>query len=232
MRRYESASAFAQDIQRHLNAEPGAGGGADCRLPAGEVHPAQQGPRTVAAAITLLLLAGTAVSTWQAIRATRAKAVADAAVVAKGKALDDATKAKAEAVAAAIEKGTALDEATAANEQAQTRLKQMEKANEIMGSIFDRPRPEGDRPADRPLQAILVEKLDKAVELLQGEAIGDSLEVADMQNRFGAALVGLGEPKKAVVLLEPSPRHSGGEARRRRSSSTILSMGNLAAAYD
>ena len=118
----------------------------------------------------------------------------------------------------------------AANAQAQKRLTQIEKANDILGSIFENLDQKEIARAERPLQAILVEKLDKTVEQLEGESIGDPLDVGVMQNTFGQSLLGLGEPGKAIVLLE--------KARATRQAKfgpeqfdTLTCMNNLATAY-
>jgi hypothetical protein len=92
--------------------------------------------------------------------------------------------------------------ARSAEQQAQKRLRQVEKVNDILGSIFENLDPNEIARADRPLQAILVEKLDRAVTELQGESIGDSMVVANMQEKLGVSLVGLGAPDKAAVVLE------------------------------
>ena len=180
-RRYESASAFARDIQRHLKSEPVLAAAPTARYRLGKFIQRNKGPVVVVAAIALLLLAGTAVSTWQAVRAT---------------------KSKREAVAAVLQKEKALESANAANQQSQKRLGQLQKANDILGSIFESLDPREIAGAQRPLQAILVEKLDKAAEQLQGDAIGDPLVVAAMQVTFGKSLLGLGEPKKAIALFD------------------------------
>jgi hypothetical protein len=171
---------------------------------------------TTAAALSVLLVAGSALSIWQAVRATQAEGAARSAE-------QDAQAQKANAEQAA-------DAEKAANAQAQKRLRQIEKANDLLGSIFANLDPKEIARAERPLQAILVEKLDKAVEQLEEESIGDSLVVAAMQDRFGSSLIGLGEPGKALVLLE--------KARATRQASlgpdhpdTLSSMGNLAVAY-
>ncbi|HET6327787.1 MAG TPA: serine/threonine-protein kinase [Planctomycetaceae bacterium] len=93
-------------------------------------------------------------------------------------------------------------EANSANLQAQKRLKQIERANELLGSIFENLDPNEVAGAERPLRAILVAKLDRAVEQLEGESIGDPLVVARMQERFAISLIALAESGKAVVLLE------------------------------
>jgi tetratricopeptide (TPR) repeat protein len=93
-------------------------------------------------------------------------------------------------------------EANSANAQAQKRLTQIEKANDLLGSIFENLDPGEVAGAERPLRTVLVEKLDRAVEQLEGESIGDRLVVAKMQDRFAVSLWALAQPGKARVLLE------------------------------
>src|SRR5207244_3321872 len=73
-RRYETANGLARDVQRYLADEPveacPPSAGYRVRKYAGKHRTAL----AVTAAFVLLLLAGTAVSTWQAVRATRAEA--------------------------------------------------------------------------------------------------------------------------------------------------------------
>jgi eukaryotic-like serine/threonine-protein kinase len=75
-RRYETANSLAADIERHLKNEP-----VEAR-PASVVYRLQKavcrhkGAFAAAAAILAVLLAGLVVSTWQAVRANRATAVA------------------------------------------------------------------------------------------------------------------------------------------------------------
>jgi WD40 repeat protein/serine/threonine protein kinase len=75
-RRYESASAFAADVRRFL-----AGEAVEARPPSGWYRFRKMARRNRAALTTALvvaaaLLLGTAVSVWQAVRATRAEALA------------------------------------------------------------------------------------------------------------------------------------------------------------
>jgi hypothetical protein len=193
-RRYETASSLAMDIERYLAGEPvlAAPPGVRYRL---RKFARRHRTALTAAALGVLLVAGAALSTWQAVRATRAEAAA-----------------------------------RAANAQAQKRLRQAERANDLLGSIFEDLDPRESAEADRPLQAILVEKLDRAVEQLEGESAGDPLVVAAMQDKCGLSLIGLGEPGKAIVLLE--------KARATRQArlgpdhpDTLTSMHNLAVAY-
>src|SRR6185436_19041313 len=68
-----------------------------------------------AAAFVVLLIAGTALATWQAVRATRAEALAVQAAAAEKQAADKERQASALALA---------------------RLKEIEKANGLLESIF------------------------------------------------------------------------------------------------
>ncbi len=222
-RRYETANGFAADVQRYLSGEPVLAAPPSARYRLGKFARKHRAGLTTAAAIGLLLVAGVAVSSWQAVRATRAEADARLAE------LDARQAQQAEADRAEGERLAKLD-AVAQTEQAQKRLLQIEKANDILGSIFENLDPKEIAKAERPLQAILVEKLDKAVAQLEGESIGDPLVVAAMQIKFGNSLVGLGEPGKAIVLLE--------KARATRQAKlgpehldTLCSMNELALAY-
>ena len=128
-----------------------------------------------------------------------------------------------------MQKDKALDAANAANRQSQKRLGQIQEANDILGSIFENLDPKEIATAERPLQAILVEKLDKAAQQLQGDAIGDPLVVAAMQLKFGEIPVGLGEPDKAIVLFKQAwPRR--GQSRPQRSTNAHRD-GELTEAY-
>ena len=77
-RRYETANDFAADVMRYLTDQPVEACPPSARLSTAEVRPAE--PRVLATAglVALALVAGTVVSTWQAIRATRAEVRADA----------------------------------------------------------------------------------------------------------------------------------------------------------
>ncbi len=115
-------------------------------------------------------------------------------------------------------------------QEVRKRLDQIEKANDILGSIFEQLDPKEIARSERPLQAILVEKLDRAVEQLQGESVGDPLVVAATQFQLGKSLIGLGEPGKAIGLFEKSSATR--EARLGADHPhTLASMHGLAGAY-
>jgi eukaryotic-like serine/threonine-protein kinase len=72
-RRYETPDAFASDVARHLNHEPVLASSPSVPYLVGKFAHRHQAGLCVAAALLMLLLAGAAASTWQAVRATRAE---------------------------------------------------------------------------------------------------------------------------------------------------------------
>ena len=86
-------------------------------------------------------------------------------------------------------------------EQAEKRLTQVEKANEILGSIFKDLNPENAEKDGKPLSALLGERLDQATAQIEGEATGDPLAVARMQLILGESQAGLGYAEKAIALF-------------------------------
>ena len=208
-RRYETANGFAADVLRYLAGEPVTAAPPSTMYRFQKFVRRNKGKVIASCLVLLALLSGMAGTSWQWSRAERA-------LLAEAERAEGERLAKLDAVAQA--------------EQAQKRLAQIEKANDILGSIFENLDPKEIVKAERPLQAILVEKLDEAVALLEGESIGDPLVVAAMQNKFGVSLLGLGEPGKAIVLLEKArttyqaklgPNHLD----------TLHAMNVLAAAY-
>jgi len=114
--------------------------------------------------------------------------------------------------------------------RAEKRLGQLEKANEILGSIFKDLNPDQAEKENKPLRALLGERLDQATAQLEGEVIGDALAVARMQMTLGESQLGLAYPEKAIRLLAKArgtftaqlgPDHPD----------TLRSMNNLADAY-
>jgi WD40 repeat protein len=72
-RRYESASGLADDLERHLANEPVQARPPSAAYRLGKAIRRNRGVFGAVAAIFLALVAGIAVSTWQAVRATRAE---------------------------------------------------------------------------------------------------------------------------------------------------------------
>ncbi len=75
-RRYDSASNFAADVGRYLADEPVEACPPSASYKLRKFTKRNKGPMMVTAALALLLFCGTTISTWQAIRATRAENLA------------------------------------------------------------------------------------------------------------------------------------------------------------
>jgi len=114
-RRYETANAFAQDLRSHLQDEPVSAGPPSASYRLRKLVRRNRAAFATAAIIVLLLAAGIAASTWQAVRATRAESLAKARLqeVAAQKQLADEEKAKA--LTAQHDAVTAKQEADAKN---------------------------------------------------------------------------------------------------------------------
>jgi serine/threonine protein kinase/tetratricopeptide (TPR) repeat protein len=117
-----------------------------------------------------------------------------------------------------------------AKETAQQRLTQIEKANEILGSVFKDLNPEAAEKEGKQLQVLLGEHLDQATAQLEGEVIGDTLAVARMQMHLGQSQFGLGYAQKAILLFIKArttfTAQLGADHR-----DTLTSMDSLAWAY-
>ena len=77
-RRYETASALARDVERYLQHQPVEAGPPSARYRLGKLLRRHRTAALTAAAGLVLLVAGAAVSTWQAVRATQAERTAAA----------------------------------------------------------------------------------------------------------------------------------------------------------
>jgi serine/threonine protein kinase/tetratricopeptide (TPR) repeat protein len=72
-RRYESASGLALDVECHLNSEPVTAAAPGTLYRVGKLVRRHRVELAMAATLVLLLVVGVVVSTWQAVRATRAE---------------------------------------------------------------------------------------------------------------------------------------------------------------
>src|SRR5262249_5527610 len=154
---------------------------------------------TTAAAFVVLLTAGAALATWQAVRATRAETLAveanvqlDAAnteLMTSNQNLDTAnqnlkaTNQQLEAARQAADKAAAPEKQAADKERqatavALTRLKEIEKANGLLESIFKDVNPRLAEKGGPLLIEQLTKRLLAVADQLDTEAIGDPLTVA------------------------------------------------------
>jgi non-specific serine/threonine protein kinase/serine/threonine-protein kinase len=173
-RRYETASGLAADIGRYLNGE------AVVAAPPSNAYRMKKFIRR---------------NRWPVAAASMVGVALALGIVGTSVGMWQAVNARA------AERARAEGEA-AAKEQAQQRLRQVESANELLGSIFSSLNPEKIAESGRPLQAVLAEKISGAIETLEKDPTGDPLTVAKLQAKFGGSLLQLGEHAKAIPLLE------------------------------
>jgi serine/threonine protein kinase len=87
---------------------------------------------------------------------------------------------------------------------AQTRLGQVEKANDLLVEIFDDLDPRSEGTGGQTLIQVLVGRLEKAAAQLEGTQVADPLKEARLQIALGKSLLHLGNPRKALELFERS----------------------------
>jgi serine/threonine protein kinase/tetratricopeptide (TPR) repeat protein len=194
-RRYETANAFAQDVQRYLADEPVLAGPPMKGYRLRKFLRRHRGEALAAGLLLLALVAGVVGTTIGMLRA--------------------------------VEAGQAEQRA---KETAQKSLNQVRKGIDALSSIFKDLDPQAEEKEGKPLRAILAERLDGPAAALEGEAVGDPLIVAELQDRLGQAYLGLGQPAKAEALFARAVatyREHRGEDHR----TTLERMHNLAQAY-
>jgi tetratricopeptide (TPR) repeat protein len=186
-RRYETANGLARDIQRYLSDEV-----VEARPPSTgyrvrKLVRRNRGLFTAAVLVAFALVVGIAGTTWGLLReAARAEGERLARL--------DAQEQRGKAVAAAAAE-------KAANQAAQKCLVQLEKGNEIITSIFTDLDINRVKQGTEPLEAVLSQRLLNAAGQLEGEAVGDPLVVAGLQDRLGRSLLNLGRPEEATALF-------------------------------
>jgi eukaryotic-like serine/threonine-protein kinase len=215
-RRYETANGLSRDLQRYLADEV-----VEARPPSAvyRLRKLVRRNRTAVAAaglIALALVGGIAGTSWGMMRAVEAQRAEATRAEGERRAKLDAEEQKTQAVAA--------------NQQAQKRLAQIEKGNEIITSIFTDLDIRKVKQGNEPLEAVLAARLVKAGSQLEGEAVGDPLVVAGLQERLGLSLMSLGHPQSAMRLFAKS-----GETRRSPLGAdhpdTLMTMNYLANSY-
>jgi serine/threonine protein kinase/tetratricopeptide (TPR) repeat protein len=89
-RRYETANGFAKDIERFLDHEPVTAGPPTAGYRFRKFARRNRAMLAMVSVVAAALVVGTAVATWQAMRATKAEALADARLEAERRARQDA----------------------------------------------------------------------------------------------------------------------------------------------
>jgi eukaryotic-like serine/threonine-protein kinase len=252
-RRYETANGFAMDIQRYLAGEPvlAAPPSASYRLQ--KFARKHRTALTTAAAMILLLLAGAAVSTWQAVRAMRAEAAARTAEQdADAKRIDaEQQKNLAEKQKRRAEAGEKLAGERLVQVEAEKRKAEYGKLiawsvqdflqTKLLGQADVRiqagtPLRAGDLAVETKVNPTIRELLDRAAKELAPERIdgsfpGQPLVQAAILQMVGRAYLGIGDYERAIGFLQ---RSFGLELqyRGRDDLETLAAMDCLALAYE
>ncbi len=201
-RRYQTANALARDIERYLLNEPVEARPASTSYRCAKFIRRNRGLVIAGSLMGLLLIGGIAGTSYGLFRAEAARRIAVDAQQSASERETSERKAKIEATRQASIALASAESERNANAKAQKRLTQIEKSNEILGSIFVALKPRRIAESNRPLQVVLVEKLNLAVQQLEGDSIGDPLMVAKMQMQLGRSLLALSEPQQAKELFE------------------------------
>ncbi len=187
-RRYESASAFAADIDRYLADEPVLACPPSAAYKARKFLRRHKGPVAAALTVVLTLLVGIIGTTYGLIRANNAHGAE-----LKQRHIAEQNEKQATAFAQAEQR---------ARHESEARRGRLEKSNDLLGSLLFELDPEAEENAGRPLRALLGESLDEAAVALEREALGDPETMALLQSTLGRSFVGLGYYDKALPLLE------------------------------
>jgi non-specific serine/threonine protein kinase/serine/threonine-protein kinase len=230
-RRYETANGLARDVERYLSDEPVEACPPSATYRLRKFAKKNRAALTTTATIAVLLVTGIAVSTWQAMRATRAEAAARQAQQAEAERAEGERLAKLDAV----EKRRLAEKAAvaekAAKEQTQKRLAQIEKGVELFAGMLSGINPKSEEQGGDPLYVQLRERAEKAADGLDAEAVGDPLAVARLQTILGNTLRELGSNAKAVEVLEKARTIRERELETDHAD-TLFTLDSLALAYE
>jgi tetratricopeptide (TPR) repeat protein len=225
-RRYDTANSLAMDVQRYLAAEPVLAAPPSTRYRLRKFARKHHAALTTAAAIAILLIAGIAVSTWQALRASRAEVLAngerDRAVQAETNARDQRDKAIA-----------AEKQVLAEKQRADEALTQAGLAVRAFRTLIDEAQKEtGDNPGMQALKGKLLETalggLDKVAKTDEdSRLLGQSTAGAYL--RIGQLYQQMGQSDKALAQFQKC--HEIVSALAAKDPNSIVGQANLAATY-
>ena len=229
-RRYASAAALAADIRRYLSGEPIVARPVTRRERAVKWvrrKPAIAALLGLVTGVTLLGLSGVL---WQWRQAVTARGVAERETIRAKDQAAVAERRRSEADLARAEADARRREAEQARAQAQNRLAQIEKSNDIITSIFADLDIRKVKEGTEPLEGILAKRLVKAARELEGEAVGDPVVVAGLQDRLGRSLLSLGRRDEAIPVFASALATRKAKLGAAHPDS-LASMGNLASSY-
>jgi len=211
-RRYGSAADLAADIQRHLESEPVEAGPPSAAYRFGKFVRRNRLGFASAAGLAVLLVAGVAVSTWQAVRATRAERLAGA----------NAREAQANYARAEEQRQRADGEAEVAREVNDF------LRNDLLRQAGSRAQADEGNEADPNLT--VRRALERAADRIGGRFKERPLVEAEIRQTIGVACREVGDHDRAIEQLEAALmlRKLGLGADH---PNTLTSMNNLALAY-
>ena len=256
-RRYETASGLAADVRNYLGGEPVRACPPSARYRFAKFARRHRVALATSAVVAMALVLGTAVSTWQAVRATRAERAAlraeatirrerDRAVKAEGQATESARKAQTEAaVSKAINDFLLNDLLAEAAPEKNARVRQvtveevLNKASTRIAGKFDgQPEIEaairltiGDTYLALGLYSKAQPNLERALELGQRVLGPEKPQTLEAMSSLAVSYMYQSQYDKAEPLLTQEL-----ELRRRvlgpEDRGTLTAMANLAALYD
>jgi serine/threonine protein kinase/tetratricopeptide (TPR) repeat protein len=229
-RRYETANGLARDIERYLSDEPVEACPPSASYRMRKFAKKNRMALTTAAALALLLMAGITVSTWQAVRATRAEGAAIAAAEAERLAKRDAEQQNEKAIQSAEREAGERKKAETAKTDAEAKEAEANAVAKFFeDKVFSAGRPKGEAGGlghDVSLRDAIKASLP---------ALGTSFTVqplveARLRLTLGSTFRLLGEHTQAAEQDEQAralfTRHAGPNH-----PDTLSSMNNLAISY-
>jgi serine/threonine protein kinase/tetratricopeptide (TPR) repeat protein len=239
-RRYESATAFARDVERFLNREPVQAAPPRAGYKVRKFVRRNKGLLSASAVVVVALVVGTGVSIWQAVRARRAEQAAESSLgaVTLQKQRADREAAVAQAVSKFL--GDLLAQAnpnTEPDRDLKLRTVLDRAAQRIEGQFGDEPLVEakirmtiGGTYRGLGLSAVAEPHLERARKLYDRELGPDDRQTLAAMNNLAAVYQDQGKFDQAAPLKE--------EVYRRRlaqfgplDADTLLAMNNLADLY-
>ncbi len=202
-RRYDSAIGLANDIERFINHEPVSAGPPSAAYRVRKFVRRNRGGVIAASGVLVALIGGIIGTTLGILEANKQSRLA---------------RAQSEL-------------ALAGQKQAEERLAQRNKANEILLSIFRDLNHDDSVNETLPLANRLGKQLDVAAAQIEGDAVTDPLGVARMQAALGGSMHSLGHSKQAITVLTKAVKTQT-ERLGPDHMDTLGSMARLALAYE